>query len=301
MRQLLVKTSEARGVAHILWQAEDLLAEANIASARLDAEVLIAYVLKEERWQLILQPERQLSPFELAAFQEVLTRRLRREPLAYIVGEKEFWSLPLKVTPAVLIPRPETEILVEVTLEKVRHQTPDSSPQTVVDVGTGSGAIALALARELPQARMFATDCSPEALKIAAENARSLGLLDKVRFLVGDLFEPLPLEMTGKVNLLTSNPPYVRSHELGQLQPEVSRYEPRIALDGGPDGLMYHRRIITESPRFLKPGGLLTLEVGIGQAEAVVSSIEENGAYDTIEIVKDYAWHDRVVLARKRR
>jgi len=220
--------------------------------------------------------------------------------MAYITGQREFWSLDFLVTQDVLVPRPETELIVEVALGLIEKSKIPNRKFHVLDLGTGSGAIAVSLAKELSAIEIWATDLSPAALAIARINAARHGVEEKICFLQGDLFEPVR-DQRGFFHMVVSNPPYVRSHELGQLQPEVSRYEPRIALDGGPDGLMYHRRIITESPRFLKPGGLLTLEVGIGQAEAVVSSIEENGAYDTIEIVKDYAWHDRVVLARKRR
>lgn len=298
-------------VASVLQWAADLLAEASVSSPRLDAELLLASVLGVERWRLILERDRKLTPWELQALNAMLERRIQRQPVAYILGQKEFWSLPLRVTPAVMIPRPETEVLVEAALwqlQGVRGQglgtvpqspSPIPRPLIIVELGTGSGAIALALAKELPQARIYATDCSPEALAIARENACSLGFAQRILFLEGDLYEPLPEALAGEIDLLISNPPYIPSDEIERLPPEVRLYEPRMALDGGPDGLEIHRRILASAGRFLRPGGLLALEIGADQGKAVVQLLEREKLYDAVEVVRDYAGHDRVVLARR--
>ncbi len=310
-------------VAACLQEATKLLQEVGIESTHLEARLLLAHAFRgdsRDPLSLLLDPDRPLEAGVLERFHRLLGRRLHREPVAYILGEKEFWSLPLKITPAVLIPRPETEVLVEAILAWLRRQGSAASGQrptnpgdphrplvtdpcslVVVDVGTGSGAIALALAAELPYARIYATDLSEEALGVARENAEALQLAGRIVFLQGDLFEPLSrLGLEGKVDVIASNPPYIPSEELPRLQPEL-HYEPRMALDGGPDGLALHQRIIAEASCFLKPGGLLALEVGADQARSVIRLLEERGSYEAVEVVKDYAGHDRVVLARLHR
>ncbi|MBI3989252.1 MAG: peptide chain release factor N(5)-glutamine methyltransferase [candidate division NC10 bacterium] len=306
-------------VAECLQWAEKLLGGVGIESTHLDAELLLANALRKDRFNLLMAPWQPLEPEALDRFHRLLGRRLHREPVAYILGEKEFWSLPLKVTPAVLIPRPETEVLVEAILARLRRGWPVASGQwptntrdphwslvtdhcslAVVDLGTGSGAIALALASELPQARIYATDLSQETLGVARENAEALKLVGRILFLQGDLFDSLhELGLEGKVDVIASNPPYIPSEDLPRLQPEL-QYEPRIALDGGPDGLAFHRRIVAEAPWFLKPGGLLALEVAADQAGSVVELLDGEGSYQAVEVVKDYAGHDRAVLARLR-
>lgn len=306
-------------VAACLQEATKLLKEVGIESPHLEAWLLLAHVLRGDLRDpsgLLLHPYRPLEAEVLERFYRLLGRRLHREPVAYIFGEKEFWSLPLKVTPAVLIPRPETEVLVEAILgslrwsrvqglgvkdQPARQPSPQHPAPCVVDVGTGSGAIALALAAELPSARVYATDLSEEALGVARENAEALKLAGRIVFLQGDLFEPLyQLGLEGKVDVIASNPPYIPSEELPRLPPEL-HYEPRMALDGGPDGLALHRRIIAEASWLLKPGGLLALEVGADQAGSVTGLIKEREGYEAVEVVKDYAGHDRVILARFQR
>jgi len=301
-------------VAVCLQEATKLLEEVGIERTPLEARLLLAHALQGDLRHpssLLMDPYRPLEAEVLERFHRLLDRRLHREPIAYILGEKEFWSLPLKVTPAVLIPRPETEVLVEAILGWLRREWPVAGGRwlanggdlhrspVVVDVGTGSGAIALALAVELPYARVYASDLSEEALGVARENAETLELDGRIVFLQGDLFEPLfRLGLEGKVDVIASNPPYIPSGELPRLQPEL-RYEPRMALDGGPDGLTLHQRIVAEASCFLKPGGLLALEIGADQAGSVIGLLEERGGYEAVEVVKDYAGHDRVVLARK--
>jgi len=244
----------------------------------------------------------------------MLSRREAREPIAYILGAKEFWSLSLAVSRDVLVPRPDTETLVEAVLEKVRgakcevrgsegsHPTPHTPPALrIVDLGTGCGAIALALATEIPLGRVYALDRSRAALRIASRNATALGLAGRVHFLAGDLFEPLRTARGGGgFDLIVSNPPYIPSGALALLPPEIAAYEPLEALDGGPDGLRFHRRIIEEAPGYLRAGAWLALEVGDGQLSAVVELIRKGDGFGPAEVKKDLAGHDRVVLAQRR-
>jgi release factor glutamine methyltransferase len=248
----------------------------------------------------------------------MLSRREAREPIAYILGAKEFWSLSLAVSRDVMIPRPETEILVEAVLEKIgsEFRVPSSeferassrltagsvNPELrILDLGTGCGAIALALATEIPLGRVYALDRSRPALRIASRNATALGLAGRVHFLAGDLFEPLRTARGGGgFDLIVSNPPYIPSGALALLPQEIAAYEPLEALDGGPDGLRFHRRIIEGAPGYLSAGGWLALEVGDGQSWAAVELLRMSDQFGPAEVKKDLAGHDRVVLARTR-
>jgi release factor glutamine methyltransferase len=238
----------------------------------------------------------------------MLSRREAREPIAYILGAKEFWSLSLAVSRDVMIPRPETEILVEAVLKRVRGARcevrgsgqPHSAPR-ILDLGTGCGAIALALATEIPLGRVYALDRSRPALRIASRNATALGLAGRVHFLAGDLFEPLRTARAGGgFDLIVSNPPYIPSGALALLPPEIAAYEPLEALDGGPDGLRFHRRIIEEAPGYLRAGAWLALEVGDGQLSAAVELLRKSDGFGPPEVKEDLAGHDRVILARRR-
>ena len=240
----------------------------NSDSARLDAEVLLAAVLNRPRSYLHAWPERTLEPEQAACFAAWLERRLNGEPVAYLLGRREFWSLELEVTPDTLIPRPETELLVELALERA----PADQPVTIVDLGTGSGAIALALATERPQARIVATDQSLAALTVARRNAQRLNLV-KVDFRQGDWCIPL----TGdRFDLIVANPPYVAVTDPRWRRSEL-RFEPSDALIAGPDGLDALRTIITQAPDHLKPGGWLVLEHGYDQGEAVSALLRARG------------------------
>jgi release factor glutamine methyltransferase len=273
----------------VLAQAATGLENAGIEESRLDAEVLLAHSLGITRAQLHAHPQRQLSPTEVAGCQQLIERRARREPMAYIVGHKEFYGLDFFVDHRVLIPRPETELLVEKAIEI-------SQPQSVIaDVGTGSGAIAISLAVHLPQALVYATDASPAALEVAACNCRRHGVEDRVHLLLGRLLEPLP----ERVDLIVANLPYVSEAEWAQLPPEISRYEPREALDGGPDGLDPIRRLLAQAEGHLKPGGVILLEIGATQGAAVVALARRHFPAARIEIVQDYAGLDRVVMVSK--
>jgi len=252
----------------LIREASAYLAKKGVSSPRLDTELLMACVLGCSRVELYLRFDQPLTKEELDRFRELLRRRARREPLAYILGAKEFWSLSLRVNPSVLIPRPETETLVEVALEELKEAVrKESLPISALELGTGSGAIVIALARELgASVSWWATDISREALEVARWNARELGVQGWIRFLEGDMWEALEPGQ-GRFRLVISNPPYVPTALIQQLEPEIRCYEPALALDGGHDGLALIRRIIEQAPCRLVPGGMLVMEVGEAQSE----------------------------------
>lgn len=251
------------GVA--LREGEELLDLAGVENPRRDAEAILAHCLGVEFWRLLLERERVLDPAEEAEFRQLLAARRARRPLAYILGETGFHDLVLACDPRALIPRPETEILVE---EALRFLAGKAAPE-VIEIGCGTGAVALALARELPGAKIGASDISPAALELTRENAARLGLLERVDLRLGDLFAPWEDRRGRGVDLVVSNPPYLSREELAAAPPEVRGYEPREALDGGEDGLAVIRRLLAEAPGYLKPGGRLIFEIGADQGPAV--------------------------------
>lgn len=280
---------------HTLKEILDLsaghFAKHGLSSPRLEAELLIGHTLGLERIQLYVQFDRPLEENELEQMRQFIRRRLQGEPLAYILGEKEFMSLPFYVDSRVLIPRPETEHLVEKALELFG----DREEVTLVDLGAGSGAIAVSLAYYLPQSRILALDINPESLELARKNALRNGVEDRIRFILGDLLDPIKDEEP--VHGILSNPPYIPSGELAGLSPEV-KAQPRLALDGGSDGLSYYYRIAKEAFPLLKGGGYLGLEVGSGQDDKVSRILWERG-FKGVEIEKDYSGHKRCIWARK--
>jgi release factor glutamine methyltransferase len=231
-----------------------------LASPRLDAELLATRAFAISRVELYTHFDRPLGEEELAAYRELVRRRLAGNPVAYLLGQKEFWSLDLRVDPRVLVPRPDTETLVELALDRLAAWPPDH-PVRVADIGTGSGAIALALKKERPGAEVWAVDVSADALAVARDNAARLAL--DVHFVGGHLLDPLE----GPFALIVSNPPYIPSGDIDGLAPEV-RHEPRLALDGGADGLDVVRELIGQAARQLAPGGTLAVEIGADQAGA---------------------------------
>jgi release factor glutamine methyltransferase len=263
--------------------------EKGIEQARPDAEILLAHVLDCERIDLYLRYDKPLNPSELERYRTLIRRRARREPVAYITGHREFWSLDFCVTPDVLIPRPETERLVELVLE----HCPAQRRLDVLELGVGSGAISVALCRERPPWRTWASDRSTRALAVARENARRHGCAGTIRFFAGDWFEPLAAE-TARFDLIVSNPPYISRRDLKNLEPEVAVHEPAAALDGGEQGTDCLERLIGGAPRFLNPGGRLFLEIGWDQGRAVEEISGKNGAYTSVTVHKDYARRDRV-------
>jgi release factor glutamine methyltransferase len=274
------------------------LEAAGVQTARFDAEVLLRHALGRDRAWLLAHIRDDFDDERGGVFERAVERRALREPLQHITGRQEFWGLDFLVTPDVLIPRPETELVVETALVAASKR---NAPVTIVDLCTGSGCIAVSLARELTSARIFATDTSAKALDVARENARRQGVSGGIRFLEGDLFGPLEeLEIRGGVDIVVSNPPYIPSGDRSVLQPEVRDYEPVAALFAGPDGTEIHRRIIGQASRFLERGGSLIMEMGIGQAEKLRQAVCESGSYDAPRVLKDLAGIERVIEARKK-
>ena len=265
-----------------------------VATARLDGELLLAHILATDRTHLYMNFDQPLTEQELTDFKALLQRRAEHEPLQYITGEQEFWSIPFRVNPSVLIPRPETELLVEEGARALCRNFPDKALK-VLDIGTGSGALAAALASELEGAAVTGVDISKDAITMARENIERNGLSSKVNILEGDLFGPVA---GTKFHLIVSNPPYIPKGDLATLQPEVKDFEPLSALDGGEDGLDYYRQIIPAAPGFLVPGGWLMFEHGAGQSGDIVRLFEKTGCFEEITSVNDYAGLDRLVKGR---
>jgi release factor glutamine methyltransferase len=271
------------------------LTAVGIDSARLDAELLLAHALEMSREQLVVAQGVALESGQLAGYESLLRRRLEREPIAYILGSQEFWSLDFQVCRDVLIPRPETEKLIEVVLAKIGTNG-SAKPLRIADLGTGSGAIAITLATELPAAQLMATDISPAALAVAKDNAATHGVMRRIDFRAGNLCQALS-GCGERFDMIVSNPPYIESAVIPTLAPEVHYWEPRGALDGGMDGLDFYRRIAADADKFLAPGGLLALEIGAGLSRSVSSFFAAAGRYRSIAVYEDYAGRERVVTA----
>jgi len=269
-----------------------------ISNPRLDAEVLLAHALGTDRTGLYTRLHVPLSLEQQETFRVLFQRRMQREPLQYITGVREFWSLEFKVDLRVLIPRPETEVVVETALRLLSQSAIRNPQSAILDIGTGSGCIAIVLAKELPQAEVWATDVSADALAVAGENARHHGVAERIRFLQGDLFSPLAGKEDG-FDLIVANPPYIARPELAALQPEVRDWEPLAALDGGPDGLDVYRHLLHEGPTYLRTGGWLVMEIGHGQGTAVLRLARERRDLADCRCVSDYAAGERVVIACK--
>jgi release factor glutamine methyltransferase len=278
-------------VKETLAQATIGLQNQGVESPRLDAELLLAYVLGVNRAAILTWPDRRLTPKQLTHFRELTARRAAREPLAYLLGRREFFGLEFVVSPAVLIPRPETELLVEHALRLAGRFT---KPPYVADVGAGSGAIAVTLAVRLPAATVYALDASTEALAVVAENAGRHHVSERVHCVQSDLLTALPKP----VDLITANLPYVTSEEWQGLMPEIRLYEPRAALDGGPDGLALIRRLLATAAPHLNPGGAILIEIGASQGAAGTTLARELFPQAAVQLFPDYASLDRLVVVR---
>lgn len=277
----------------LAWTAKDF-AERGIEPSRLDAELLVAHALGLSRVALYMDLDRPLSDEERASVRALVARRRAREPVAYIVGHKEFWGRRFEVGPAVLVPRPDTEALVERALAIL----PAESGARVLDLCTGSGVIGLTIAAERPAVHVDLTDLSPDALAIARRNAEALSVIERVRVFEGDLFDALP--EGSRYALVTANPPYIAEGELPALAADVREHEPKQALVAGADGFAVHRRLVSEAARFLEPGGTLLIEAGAGQAEALERMLAERPEVEATARHRDLAAIERVVEARVR-
>lgn len=279
-------------IGRILKWTEQYFKDKGIESPRLDAEVLLAHVLEKQRIYLYVHFDEPLQPGELAAYREMIKKRVLRVPVAQILGEKEFMGLTLKVTADTLVPRPDTEILVQAAVDRLRAMAGEE-PLRFADIGTGSGAICLSVLHYLAGTVADTVDISPAARAVAEENAASLGLADRITFHTGDLLQPL----SGiSFAAILSNPPYIPEADIAKLAPEVRLKEPHTALSGGQDGLDFYRRLANEAPAMLVPGGFTAFEVGIHQAGDVADLLKANPLIDRTEILPDYAGIDRVVV-----
>ena len=286
-----VSPTESWTIARVLdWAGQDFKAK-GLESPRLDAELLLGHVLGLSRIKLIMEAGRPLVQGELSAFRELVRRRRRHEPVAYILGYREMYGLRFRVDPRVLIPRPDTEALVGVALRRTQRH---SQFGNALDLCTGSGCVAIAFAHHRPTWRVTGTDDSAGALALARENALRLGTIWGVSFSQGDLFQAVPGQC---FDLITANPPYIPSREVDSLDPTIRDFEPRSALDGGANGLILIEKLVAEAPRHLHPRGILALEVAYDQSPSVLGLMERAG-FTELETERDYGGHERVISGR---
>jgi release factor glutamine methyltransferase len=277
-------------IAEIIKEASQVLEHAGVPESRREAGSLLSFIISKDRTFLIAHADEQMDDDQVAQFRKAAERRAAGEPLQYITGVQDFFGREFRVTPDVLIPRPETELLVEAALEVDRNGI------FICDVGTGSGCIAMTLLCELDKARVVAVDKSPAALEIARFNAQKLSVAERAEFVVSDCFDAIDGR---EFDLIVSNPPYVSAEALAGLQREVREHEPLLALSPGPDGLSVIRRLVREAPRFLKQNGHLIMEIGFDQGEAVQQLIDTN-VWQLLEIRPDLQCIPRIVVLRKR-
>ncbi|MGD1152197.1 MAG: peptide chain release factor N(5)-glutamine methyltransferase [Syntrophales bacterium] len=280
-------------ILNALNEAVHVLKSCGCETPRLDAEVLLSACLKKDRTRFHIDREQSLTEKDFQEFRRCIERRRCGEPVAYIVGRKEFWSLPFEVNSHVLIPRPETEILVEEVLKVCSGLK--ARKLRILEIGTGSGAISVSLAHELKNAQIVATDISQDAINIASRNAEINNVLNQISFLWGNLFEPV----SGKFDIIVSNPPYISKEEYDRLPIGVRDFEPELALLSGADGTAFHREIIKAGGIYLKPGGWTFMEIGAGQKDRVEYMLNESNLYDNIAFRADYAGIERVSVARR--
>ena len=275
------------------------LKSCTIENPFLDAEVLLAHVTGLDRAGLYREDGRELTPAQARAYQNLVKRRARREPVAYLTGEKEFFGLSFRVNPSVLIPRPETELLVETAVLLGKEFASSGGGRVLfAEAGTGSGAVAVSLAKLFPPAFVYATDISAPALEVARENAGRHGVRGRIVFLEGDLLTPLfSFGLAGRINIVAANLPYVPAAALETLAADVRLYEPLAALDGGPDGLSLYRRLIPQAQQLLSVPGYLLAEIGPGQAEDFLRLLAEEGSWEA-GVLFDYGGRERVVRAK---
>jgi release factor glutamine methyltransferase len=286
-------------IIQLLNETHKYFEKKGIESARLDAEILLAFALNKDRINLYIDFQSPVNDNELTIFRDMVKRRAKREPVAYITGYKEFWSMNLKVTRDVLIPRPETELIVEHTQKIIIENYMKGQKIFAADIGTGSGAISIALAKECRNVLVCSVDISLNALNVAKENIVLNGFEGKDLPVCADGFTAF--KETEIFDFILSNPPYVVKDDITGLQPEISEYEPYIALDGGDDGLDFYRNNILCFCSFLKPGGFVLLEIGEDQGAFVSGLFIDSNEFEQVYVIKDYSGHDRVIRARKKK
>jgi release factor glutamine methyltransferase len=285
-------------ISDLLAKSTAFLKKKGSSSPRLDAELLVGEVLGLSRIELYTNYDLPLNADEVDRYRELIRRRAEGEPVAYILGRAYFRNLLLKIDRSVLVPRPETEHVVEEALAFLMEGDGLKGAPRVLEIGTGSGAIAISLAAGFPDAEITAIDASASALLVAEENACRAGISNKIKFMKSDLFDAL--DPTDTFDLIVSNPPYISDEEWLELPRDIREFEPHEALYGGPDGLEFYRRLAVEAPQFLRPQGCLILEIGYRQGQAVKELLERTEIFDKVEIKQDYAGHDRVVMARRK-
>jgi len=281
----------------ILNQGVEKLKSVGIDRPRTNAELLLGAVLNKNKVNLYLDRDRTLTSGEIERFDQFIKERISHKPVQYIIGTIEFFGLEFKVDERVLIPRPETETLVEAVIEQLKNK---ENPK-IIDLGTGSGVIAISLAKNLKEAFVYATDVSKDALEVAKENALKNEMDNQIEFFYGDWFAPFRNKnLEGQIDCVVSNPPYVSKDELENLPKEIKDYEPIVALASEGEGIFFHKNIIENSVDFLKKDGLLAMETAFGQAEKVAELVRQSRDFSSIEVIKDLAGIDRVVKAMKR-
>ena len=288
----MAENNQVWTIGRILKWTEQYFGQKGVESPRLDAEVLLSHVLGKQRIYLYVHFDEPLQAEELARYRAMIKQRIDRVPVAYILGEKEFMGLTFKVTPDTLVPRPDTEILVQAAVDRLKQWT--DGTVRLADIGTGSGAICLSVLSMLHGVTADTVDISPAARAVAEENAATLGLSERVTFHTGDLLTPIREQ---QFTAILSNPPYIPEADIQELAPEVRCKEPMTALSGGRDGLDFYRRLCDEAPAMLTDAGFMAFEVGIHQAEDVARLAEASPLIVRTEILKDYAGIDRVVVA----
>jgi release factor glutamine methyltransferase len=284
-------------IGTLLAEAEGNLKGAGIEQPILEAAWLLEHVLDLSPLMQRVRPEHQVTAADWARMQALIARRANREPLQYVLGTQEFCGREFRVTPSVLIPRPESALLVEETV----RQCKENSGAAIVDVGTGSGCLAVSVAAALPEVRVLAIDVSPEALTVARDNMVQHGVDGRITCFCGDLLSPLETSLSmQRVDVILSNPPYIEEMNWMALQPEVRCFEPRLALAGGRDGMDLHRRLIQQASAYLRSGGVLLMEVGAGQAASVCRQAEENDWFRVYDVLRDEGGIDRVVCLERK-
>ena len=296
----MTTSAESWTIRRLIEWTTGFFARKNVEPPRLSAELLLSHVLGVPRIKLYTDYDRELGGAQLAQYRELVRRAAEDEPIAYLTARAHFFNLEFEVTRDVLIPRPDTETLVENVLQLARITEGLEAPR-VLDLCTGSGCIAAAIAHHLKRATVYATDKSAAAAAVARRNVERLGLSDRVQVEVGDLFEPVSRLVDAQpFDLIVANPPYIASDQIAQLDRSVRDYEPIEALDGGIDGLDVHRRILSEAPQRLMPGGRIFLEIAFDQGAAAMELIGAHDAFDEARVLRDHAGRDRVLAARKR-